>query len=153
MHLQRWLTGTLRQDLAHTEDAMRIGAHSSELWLWKAMLGAYAIAKIPLEASDEQNNDDEGEDEAENLSRSANRMMISRTPQSSGRSSPTSSSSDLAGLDWWFAEKIRSWSSVARVRSWEDAKKALGRIAWPENFSDDNALAGLWNEAMDSADQ
>ncbi|KAM0255734.1 hypothetical protein ACHAQJ_005488 [Trichoderma viride] len=153
IHLQRWLTGTLRQDLAHTEEAMRIGAHSSELWLWKTMLGAYAVAKSLPEASDEESNGDEDENEAENLPRLANRVMLSRTSQSSGRSSPASSPSDLAGLQWWFAARIRSWSSVTRVRSWVDAKKALGRIAWPENFSDDQSFADLWDEAMDSKDQ
>jgi hypothetical protein len=141
-HLWRWLISSLRQDLEHTEEAMRIGAHSSELWLWKAMIGAYAMAKNPQEASDEASSD--GEDESDDQN-----MVTSPGAQSSGRSSQVSSSSDIADMQW-FASKIRIWSAVISTKSWEGAKKALSRIAWPEKFYDDDHLAELWDEAMES---
>lgn len=154
-HLWRWLISSLRQDLVHTEEAMRIGAHSSELWLWKAMLGAYAMTKSPLEASDEaSSSSDEDETDDENLPRLTNRMVISPGAQSSRRSSRVSSSSNIADIAdmHWFTSKIRLWSAVVRKKSWDGAKKALSRIAWPEDFRDDHHLAVLWDEAMESAD-
>jgi len=42
-HLLRLLLDTLRADLQHTEEAMRLGSYSSELWLWKVIIGAYTI--------------------------------------------------------------------------------------------------------------
>lgn len=141
-HLWRWLISSLRQDLDHTEEAMRIGAHSSELWLWKAMLGAYAMAKNPQEISDEASSDDEDESDDQN-------MATSPGGRSSGRSSQVSSSSDIADMQW-FTSKIRLWSAVVRTTSWDGAKKALSRIAWPEKFYDDDRLAELWDEAMES---
>ncbi|KAL7965564.1 hypothetical protein HDV63DRAFT_414109 [Trichoderma sp. SZMC 28014] len=142
-YLWRWLISSLRQDLDHTEEAMRIGAHSSELWLWKAMLGAYAMAKNPQEESGEASSDDEDESDDQD-------MVTSPGAQSSGRSSQVSSSSDMADMQW-FTSKIRLWSAVIRTTSWDGAKKALSRIAWPESFYDDGLLAGLWDEAMESA--
>ncbi|KAK1237290.1 hypothetical protein MKX08_002915 [Trichoderma sp. CBMAI-0020] len=147
-YLWRWLISSLRQDLDHTEEAMRIGAHSSELWLWKAMLGAYAMAKNPQETSDEASSDGEDESDDENLP--ATTMVTSPGVRSSGRSSQASSSSDIADMQW-FTSKIRLWSSVMHTTSWDGAKKALGRIAWPEKFYDDDRLAGLWGEAMEPA--
>lgn len=146
-YLWRWLISSLRQDLVHTEEAMRIGAHSSELWLWKAMLGAYAMAKNPRETSDEVSSDDDDESDDENLLTTG---MMASPGRSSGRSSQVSSSSDIADMQW-FASKIRQWSSVVRTTSWDGAKKALSRIAWPEKFYDDDRLASLWDEAMESA--
>lgn len=142
-YLWRWLISSLRQDLDHTEEAMRIGAHSSELWLWKAMLGAYAMAKNPQEASDEESSDSEDESDDQN-------MVTSPGARSSGRSSQVSSSSDLPDMQL-FTSKIRLWSAVIRTTSWDGAKKALSRIAWPESFYDDGLLADLWDEAMESA--
>ncbi|PON25013.1 hypothetical protein TGAM01_v206094 [Trichoderma gamsii] len=141
-HLWRWLISSLRQDLDHTEEAMRIGAQSSELWLWKAVLGAYAMAKNPQEASDEASSGDEDESDDQNRANSPG-------GRSSGRSSQVSSSSDIADMQW-FNSKIRAWSAVVRTTSWDGAKKALSRIAWPEKFYDDDRLAELWDEAMES---
>ncbi|KAK0610991.1 hypothetical protein B0T14DRAFT_500177 [Immersiella caudata] len=42
-HLLRLLIDTLRADIQHTEEAMRVGAYSSELWLWKVIIGVYTI--------------------------------------------------------------------------------------------------------------
>lgn len=148
-HLWRWIISSLRQDLVHSEEAMRIGAHSSELWLWKAMLGAYAMTKNPQEASDEASSDDEDESDDQNLPHVTNSMVVSPGARSSGRSSQVSSSSDIADMQW-FTSKIGLWSAVVRTTSWDGAKKALGRIAWPENFHDDHRLADLWDEAMES---
>lgn len=141
-HLWRWLISSLRQDLVHTEEAMRVGAHSSELWLWKAMLGAYAMTKSPLEATDEASSSDENESDDQNLPRLTNKMVISPGERSSGRSSQASSSSNRAGMQW-FTSKLRLWSTVVRVTSWDGAKRALSRIAWPENFRDEHYLADL----------
>lgn len=146
-HLWRWLISSLRQDLVHTEEAMRIGAHSSELWLWKAMLGAYAMAKNPQEVSDEASSDGEDESDDENLPTTS--MVTSPGARSSGQSSQASSSSDMADMQW-FTSKMRIWSAVVRTTSWDGAKKALSRIAWPEKFYDDDRLAELWDEAMES---
>ncbi|KAL6900558.1 hypothetical protein GGI43DRAFT_405727 [Trichoderma evansii] len=148
-YLWRWLISSLRQDLVHTEEAMRIGAHSSELWLWKAMLGAYAMTKSPLEASDEESSSEEDESDDQNLPSLTNKMAISPGARSSGRSSQASFSSDIADMQW-FTSKIRLWSAVVRTTSWDGAKKALSRIAWPENFCDHYHFADLWDEAMES---
>ncbi|KAM0513722.1 hypothetical protein ACHAPE_007548 [Trichoderma viride] len=146
-HLWRWLISSLRQDLDHTEEAMRIGAHSSELWLWKAMIGAYAMAKNPQETPDEASSDGEDESDDENLPTTI--MVTSPGARSSGQSSQGSSFSDIADMQW-FTSKIGIWSAVARTTSWDGAKKALSRIAWPERFYDDDRLAELWDEAMES---
>ncbi len=42
-HLLRLLLDTLRADIEHTEGAMAIGAYSSELWIWKVLVGAYVV--------------------------------------------------------------------------------------------------------------
>ncbi|KAK4445095.1 hypothetical protein QBC34DRAFT_413902 [Podospora aff. communis PSN243] len=42
-HLLRLLIDTLRADIQHTEEAMRVGAYSSELWLWKVIIGVYTV--------------------------------------------------------------------------------------------------------------
>jgi hypothetical protein len=144
-HLWRWIISSLRQDLVHTEEAMRIGAHSSELWLWKAVLGAYAMAKNPQETSDEAISDDGDESDDQILSGWTENMVTS--PDTS---SEASSSSDVADMQW-FTSKIRLWSATVRISSWDGAKQALSRIAWPENFHDDGRLADLWDEAMGSA--
>ncbi|EHK25877.1 uncharacterized protein TRIVIDRAFT_198808 [Trichoderma virens Gv29-8] len=148
-HLQRWLINTLRQDLEHTEEAMRIGAHSSELWLWKTILGAYALSKSPIEMPVDVEASDEDDDEK--LARFANQMAFDKEPQESGGSNQSLFPSGRASLQW-FAGKTKAWSSVTHVISWEGAKTALGRIAWPENFGDDQTLSVLWEEAIGSAD-
>ncbi|KAK0625440.1 hypothetical protein B0T17DRAFT_617530 [Bombardia bombarda] len=45
-YLLRLLLDTLRDDIEHTEKAMMIGAYSSELWLWKVVVGAYTLSKV-----------------------------------------------------------------------------------------------------------
>ncbi len=37
--LLRWLLDSLQVDITRTEEAMRIGAYSGELWLWKVVVG------------------------------------------------------------------------------------------------------------------
>ncbi|PNP42047.1 hypothetical protein THARTR1_11206 [Trichoderma harzianum] len=150
MHLQRWLIDTLHQDLDHTQDAMRIGAHSSELWLWKAILGAYALEKSRKDRSSNEGESDDDEDEV--LARFANRMAFDRGSEASGSSSPSSSTGGQVSLRRSFVRRMKAWSSATRVRSWEDARTALHRIAWPESFGDDRVLAKLWEECMDSED-
>ncbi|KAL6689668.1 hypothetical protein J3F84DRAFT_398957 [Trichoderma pleuroticola] len=150
MHLQRWLIDNLHQDLDHTQDAMRIGAHSSELWLWKAILGAYALEKSLKDRSSNEGESDDDEDEV--LARFANRMAFDRGSEASGSSSPSSSTGGQVSLRRSFVRRMKAWSSATRVRSWEDARTALHRIAWPESFGDDRVLAKLWEECMDLED-
>ncbi|KAK4175781.1 hypothetical protein QBC36DRAFT_301677 [Triangularia setosa] len=38
-----YLLNTLQDDIATTEEAMKIGTYSSELWIWKVIIGVYAI--------------------------------------------------------------------------------------------------------------
>lgn len=45
-HLLRLLLDTLQADIQHTEQAMRIGAYSKELWIWKVLVGAYTLAVV-----------------------------------------------------------------------------------------------------------
>ncbi|KAK3321946.1 hypothetical protein B0H66DRAFT_184537 [Apodospora peruviana] len=53
LHLLRLLLDTLRADVSHTEEAMKIGAYSKELWLWKVMVGAYTLSStVVKEAGD-----------------------------------------------------------------------------------------------------
>lgn len=150
MHLQRWLIDTLHQDLDHTQEAMRIGAHSSELWLWKAILGAYALEKSRKEGFSNEGESDDDEDEV--LARFADRMAFDRRSEVSGGSSPSSSTGGQVSLRRSFVRRMKTWSSVTRVRSWEDARTALHRIAWPESFGDDRVLAKLWEECIDLED-
>ncbi|KAL7928194.1 hypothetical protein V8C35DRAFT_285445 [Trichoderma chlorosporum] len=147
MHLQRWLISTLRQDIEHTEEAMCIGAHSSELWLWKTILGAYALVKSHGELSFDE-VDSGGEDEDEELARFTNKMAFRSGPQASRVSSPLSYLGGQASLQRWFAGKMKAWSSATHVRSWDGAKAALGRIAWPEDFDEEQKIAGLWERAL-----
>ncbi len=91
-HLMRWLLDSLRADISSTEEAMRIGAYSSELWIWKLVVGAYSltVASVSPQAEAWAANpglvgaDEEGVDE-------------------------------MIGLRIWFDEKIRSWTQAAKT--------------------------------------
>ncbi|KAM7192461.1 hypothetical protein V8F33_008336 [Rhypophila sp. PSN 637] len=45
-YLLRLLLDTLKADIQHTEQAMRIGMYSKELWIWMVMVGAYTVAVL-----------------------------------------------------------------------------------------------------------
>ncbi|KAK4201678.1 hypothetical protein QBC40DRAFT_347611 [Triangularia verruculosa] len=38
-----YLLNTLQEDITKTEEAMKTGSYSSELWIWKVIIGAYAV--------------------------------------------------------------------------------------------------------------
>ncbi|KAM7187606.1 hypothetical protein V8F20_010890 [Naviculisporaceae sp. PSN 640] len=42
----RLLLDTLKADIQHTEQGMRKGTYSKELWIWKVIIGAYTLAII-----------------------------------------------------------------------------------------------------------
>ncbi|KAK0648921.1 hypothetical protein B0T16DRAFT_123230 [Cercophora newfieldiana] len=50
-HLLRLLLDTLCADIQHTEEAMRLGKYSHELWLWKVLIGAYVVEVAGVGAS------------------------------------------------------------------------------------------------------
>ncbi|KAK4213145.1 hypothetical protein QBC37DRAFT_423604 [Rhypophila decipiens] len=43
-YLLRLLLDTLKADVQHTEQAMRSGMYSKELWIWMVLVGAYTVA-------------------------------------------------------------------------------------------------------------
>jgi hypothetical protein len=47
---------------------------------------------------------------------------------------------------------MKAWSATTLVTSWEGAKIALDRIAWPGSFGDDYILVTWPEEDMDSTD-
>jgi hypothetical protein len=56
----------------------------------------------------------------------------------------------LQNLQKWFEGRVRSWSEVAKVSKWAEAKAALQDIAWPALLPGDeeNFSSALWNDII-----
>jgi len=50
-HLVRLLLDVLLKDIEHTAEAMRIGAYSSDLWIWKVMVTRLVLNRISTNSS------------------------------------------------------------------------------------------------------
>ncbi|KAK0725036.1 hypothetical protein B0H67DRAFT_550682 [Lasiosphaeris hirsuta] len=171
-HLLRLLLDTLREDVAHTEDAMRAGAYSSELWAWKVVVGAYAVALtggagagaaggarksnkgkgragpsfwgwvVQEEQAESSSSDDDDSEEDDE----DDQMEIE------GGNGPDEY---MAGMRAWFDARLRVWSAAAHVGDWAEARAMLARIVWPESGSvvfDGEAVAeGIWRRALGQA--
>jgi hypothetical protein len=144
-YLLHWLISILCEDLSKSEDSMEIGAVSYELWLWKAIVGAYALEKGGWERV---GNDPEGcaAWTAAMLQEDVNNVLSGSAPAQ--QSSPGEAGTNQPELQRWFGHKIRSWSQSSKVVVWSVARKALSRIAWPSNFEDDACVEQLWEDAL-----
>ena len=147
-YLRRWLIGTLYEDLGRTEEAMMLGAHSSEMWLWKAVVAAYAVKTMARDNDGSDNDSDEDEEGATPLA-----QFDALTLQNRGPSMLSAFSMDIESLQAWFGDRIKNWSRGAEVTSWVDAKTALRHIAWPDDFYDESEIEELWDKAVRDEDK
>ena len=147
-YLRRWLIGTLYEDLERTEEAMMLGAHSSEMWIWKAVVAAYAVETM---ARDDDGSDSDSDKDEEGITPMAHFDALAL--QNRGPSMLSVFSMDIKSLQAWFGDRINDWSRGADVTSWVDAKTALRRIAWPDDFYDESEIEELWEEAVTNRDE
>ncbi|KAK3346100.1 hypothetical protein B0T25DRAFT_483723 [Lasiosphaeria hispida] len=144
-HLLRLLLDTLREDVEHTEDAMRAGAYSSELWVWKVVVGAYAEEEEEEEGSSGSEDDSDSEDEDDEMETEGGGRVVSG-------GGDDGDDAYMAGMKAWFDARLRAWSRAARVGDWAEARAMLARIVWPESGSavfDGEAVAeGIWLQAV-----
>ncbi|KAK4192383.1 hypothetical protein QBC35DRAFT_248408 [Podospora australis] len=171
-HLLRFLFDTLKEDTAATEEAaLRIGAYSSELWVWKVMLGAY-VAEI-TEQKDVYTDliSKDYCSAAASFRASATESEHRQDPDSSigsvgdddGDDDSDSDDDDgqekkesnyLEEMRSFFKTKLASWSRCPQSKGtseWSVAKQMLERIVWvPSSFSsrDDNDTHKMSFEAI-----
>ncbi|KAK5659252.1 hypothetical protein OQA88_1344 [Cercophora sp. LCS_1] len=144
--LKRLLLETLRADVEHTEEAMRLGAYSRELWLWKVVIGAFAV-EMPA-----------GHDKDKGKGKERRRewwgWVLDREGQGQVGGIPEEEEEDEGevvadgGLGKWFGERMGIWSQATGVLGWAAARAVLGRIVWPAAFEGDAVAEGLWWRAV-----
>lgn len=143
--LRRLLVETLKADVKHTEEAMRVGGYSRELWLWKVVIGAYAVE---MAAGRGNNSKGKGKERREwwgwVLEGEASGA------QEEEREDDNGVEEELYGMGRWFGDKMGVWSQVSGVVDWTAARGVLGRIVWPEKeaFEGEAVVEGLWWRAV-----
>jgi len=124
--LLRWLLDVLRSDIARTEEAMRLGAYSSELWLWKTVVGAYALTVASV----------------------CPEVEAWETNRPGGHDAPEAGLGEMVRLRVWFDERIRSWTQAQRVTEWAEARRVLAKIAWLQTFEGEQIVEKMWRDAV-----
>jgi hypothetical protein len=171
------LVETLRADAGETERAMRIGASSCEMFIWKVVIGAYVVRvmgrrdgvgdealvgwdqerDVEMGGSDgstDSDNDDDDDDGSSGEEADGDTEMARDTPRT-----PTPRLSKLARRrqrrNAWlreaaagFGENMRSWSRAVKVTEWAQARQALDRITWVEDWEDKWVVERIWEEAL-----
>ncbi|KAK1753353.1 hypothetical protein QBC47DRAFT_430019 [Echria macrotheca] len=171
-HLLRVLLDTLCVDIEQTEGAMRIGAYSRELWLWKVVVGAYTVEVMgigiqggeggfgPVQRKGKGKGkavdqkvffgwvlEDDGDDDGERADYEGEGMAEETGEEEAGQERTA------AGLGAWFGERMRVWTLVTQITDWESARQRLGRIVWPEATEQRlgnaaSVIEGLWWRAI-----
>ncbi|KAK0716653.1 hypothetical protein B0T21DRAFT_296339, partial [Apiosordaria backusii] len=132
-----YLLHTLQDDLTKTEEAMKIGAYSSELWIWGVIIGAYAVQFSLRGQQDAQVMGDGSDDSLPGFDNPDQRYR--EFNQQHGQNQIPAASPPpkdyLHSLRIFFSQKIAVWSDTTKVVEWEGAKQMLGRIVWPQQAS------------------
>jgi hypothetical protein len=125
------LLDTLRADILHTEEAMKIGACSREYWLWKVVVGSYALTAVRSSASRQPDEDQR---------RSGQHARIASAEES------------LPTMKAWFEERLLCWMHVSKMTAWSDAKRELTKMAWLEQFRGEGVVEAMWTSAASKID-
>ena len=110
-----------KKDIAKSAAALGVARVRDALWFWKVFVTAYAVRVMLLTY-----DTGDGSESA-------------RCAGQNRRHSPT---------PYWFRGKIRTWSKLAGVVDWADAKAALHEIVWNDVMPDDDLAEQIWTEAV-----
>ncbi len=144
-YLLRWLLDNLQADVARTESQMRLGACSTELWLWKVVVGAYALTVASVRPEAEAWADSEEEELVEGGGGGGGGGEREVEGERGGGGAGLR---EVVRLRAWFDEKIRSWTTALKITEWETAKQVLGKIAWLQTFEGEKAVERIWKGAV-----
>ncbi|KAK1830402.1 hypothetical protein QBC39DRAFT_112073 [Podospora conica] len=166
-HLLRVLLDTLRADIRHTEGDMRNGSYSRDFWLWKVVVGGYCVEMLGRGGSGsgsgaggrtrEASPPNEAE-AGEGLGGGGKKswwgwVLEEDEEDDEGGSEGEDAEGEMEGeedVGAWFGERLRAWSDVTRITSWEGARRAVERIVWPasEGFAGEVVAEGVWWRAV-----